>query len=116
MPDLPRLRPLDLSPPSGTGQGLDDRASWSYLDTCHTASEQRNQPLTVAAAEDTGMLTHHLDDLVDESDLVVVIGILICQVRVVASKEPDPQHDSCHGGNVARTKPGERLAGAVCAM
>ena len=60
-----------------------------------------------------GPLTHHLDDVIDQRSLIVVVGILIHQVRVVATKEPDPQHDSCHVGKVARAKPGERLAGAA---
>lgn len=95
------------------GQGLHDRSSWGYLDTCHAAREERHETVAVAAAEDAGPLTHHLDDVIDQRSLVVVVGILIGQVRVVATKEPDPQHDSCHVGKVARAKLAEGLAGAA---
>lgn len=95
------------------GQGLHDRSPWGYLDTCHAAREERNETVAVAAAENPGPLTHHLDDVIDQRSLVVVVGILICQIRVVATKEPEPQHDSCHVGKVASAKPGERLAAAA---
>ena len=67
----------------------------------------------MAAAEDAGPLTHHLDDVIDHRSLVVTVGILICQIRVVATKEPDPQHDSCHVRKVARAKLAEGLAAAA---
>lgn len=91
-----------LGPASGPVGGLHDRPSWSYLDTCHAAREERNETVAVAAAEDAGPLTQHLDDLIDQRRLVVVAGILICQVRVVATEEPHAQHDSCHSGKLAR--------------
>jgi hypothetical protein len=93
--------------------GLDDRSSRRYLDTCHTPREERHQPVAVAAAEDTGLLPQHLDDLLDDLNLVVLIGILILQVRVFATHEPDTQHDSCHVRKVVR-RPSGRLACHAC--
>ena len=87
--------------------GLHDCSSWGYLDGCHAAREERNETVAVAAAEDPGPVTHHLDDVIDKRSLVVVVGILIHQVHVVATKEPDPQHDICHIGKVARAELGE---------
>ena len=62
----------------------------------------------MAAAEDTGLLTQHLNDLIHHVILVILIGIVIGQVRVFATEEPDTQHDGCRTRKVVR--PG--LAGA----
>jgi hypothetical protein len=34
-----------------------------------------------------------------------VVGILICQIGVFATDEPDAHHDSCHVRKVARPGP-----------
>lgn len=73
-----------------------DCSSRGDLDARHASGVQGDPPVAVAAAQDTGVLTEHLDDLVDHLLLIDLIGILIGQVRVIAADEPDPQHDSCH--------------------
>ena len=56
----------------------------------------------MAAAQDTGLLAQHLDDLLDHLTLIHLAGILIRQVRLLATKKPNTQHDSCHARTVVR--------------
>ena len=58
----------------------------------------------MAAAEDTRLLTQHLDDLLDHLTLVDLVGILIGQVRVLSTEEPNTQHDSRHARTVVRPR------------
>lgn len=91
--------------PSVAPADLDDRSSGGDLDTCHAARVQRDQPVAVATTEHAGVVSQRLDDLVDELGLVALIGVLVGQVRVVATKEPNPKHDACHARTVVREKP-----------
>ena len=54
----------------------------------------------MAAAEDTGLLAQHLDDLLDHLAVIDLVGILIGQVRVLATEKPDTQRDRCHARTV----------------
>jgi hypothetical protein len=76
--------------------GSNDRSSRGDLDACHTSGVERDPPIAVAAAQDPGVLTEHLDDLVDHLVLIDLIGVFKGKVRMVPADEPDPQHDSCH--------------------
>lgn len=79
-----------------------DRSPRRHLDARHTARVERDQPVTVAAAEDGGLLTQRLDDPLDQLIGVILIRILIGQVRVFATEKPDAQHDCCHPRKVVR--------------
>ena len=56
----------------------------------------------MAAPEGAGLLTQHLDDLLDHLTLIILSGILVGEVRALATEEPNPQHDSCHARTVVR--------------
>ena len=67
-----------------------------------TPRVERDQPVAVAAAEDTGLPAQQLDELLDHLTLIDLVGILIGQVRVLAIEEPDPQHDRSHARTLVR--------------
>lgn len=81
--------------------GSENRSARCYLDACCAARVERNQPVAVGAAEDPGFLPQYPDDLLDHLILIDLVGILVGQVRVLASEEPTTEHDNCHAETAA---------------
>jgi hypothetical protein len=79
-----RLSRRPECPSTGVSASSHDRAPRSHLDACHAARVEHYQPVAVAAAQDTGLLAQHFNDMLDQLTLVDLAGILICQVRVLA--------------------------------
>ena len=64
-----------------------------------------------AAAEYTGVLAQHLEDLFDPLALIDLVGIL-GQVRVLATEKTNTQHESCHASAAYGRAPTEEPAKA----
>lgn len=70
--------------------------TWGHLEGGHAAPVYHDEPITVAAAKDAGVVSQDGDDSVDDLLLSVHVRILISQVRLVAGHQPDPKDDARH--------------------
>ena len=75
----------------------EDRAARCHLNGGDAPAEQHDEPVTVAGANQAGVVGKRRDDMLGDLVRVGRAGFLVPDVQVIAPDEPDAQHNSRHG-------------------
>jgi hypothetical protein len=74
-----------------------DRAARRHLNRGNAPAVQQYGPITVSGAKHTGVLCQRRDDVLNNLVGVNGVGFLVRDVHVIATGQPYPQHNLCHG-------------------
>jgi hypothetical protein len=75
----------------------EDRAARRHLDGRHPPAEQDDEPVTVAGAEEAGVLGQGRDGTLGGLVRIGRAGVVVPDVQVIAADEPDAEHNFSHG-------------------
>jgi len=79
-----------------TADRSQDRAPGGHFDGGDAPAVERQQPVTVSAAENPGVVGEHRDGVLGDRNRVVVTGFLICDVEVITRRQPNSEHHLRH--------------------
>jgi catechol 2,3-dioxygenase-like lactoylglutathione lyase family enzyme len=83
--------------PVRRGPSSQNGALWRYFDGGNAPAVQRDEATTVPGAKHAGILRQDGDGMVDDLVSADRVGLVIGDVDVVTTDEPDAQDNSSHG-------------------
>jgi hypothetical protein len=92
-----RFREASAGLLSGSAVQSQDGAARRYLKGGNAPAVQHQEPVTVPAAQCPAILRKGRDDVLKDLVRVEGAGFLVRNVQVIATSEPDAQHNLCHG-------------------
>src|SRR5215211_6841010 len=86
-----------VNPPGSGRSRSQDRAARRHLKGGHAPAVQHDKPVTVSAANDTGVLGERRYDVLNDLARPGGARFVVRDVDMVAAGEPDTQHNFGHG-------------------